>query len=262
MNIKQKEFKSLCAEKNLDKIRDFIKTYQDELTDIQSIMNEGFMISCYPGHLETIKYLLTSPEVKVKPDIHYEKDVALAIACGYNYIEIVKYLLTSSDLKEHANLHADNNRAFVWACEFGHVEIIDYLLHSKDLKIHANMNDISETKQLAFLAACSEGKLDVLKYLKSQPQLDIKLINKHINGDGKNIFQLACENMTKDTEIVEFLLIDYKYKPKKRDISYIQNNQDKELVSYAQDIINIMNTKNTLEKELSTKSEKVVRIKI
>ena len=39
--------------------------------------------------------------------------------CQKGHLEIVKYLLTSPDLKEHANIHANNDSGFRWACARG-----------------------------------------------------------------------------------------------------------------------------------------------
>ena len=40
-------------------------------------------------------------------------------SCQKGHLEIVKYLLTSPDLKEHADIHADNDYGFRWACARG-----------------------------------------------------------------------------------------------------------------------------------------------
>ena len=40
-------------------------------------------------------------------------------SCQKGHLEIVKYLLTSPDLKEHADIHAKNHEGFRLACEKG-----------------------------------------------------------------------------------------------------------------------------------------------
>ena len=49
-------------------------------------------------------------------------------SCQKGHLEIVKYLLTSPDLKEHANIHAQDDLGFRWACEQGYLEVIKYLI--------------------------------------------------------------------------------------------------------------------------------------
>ena len=82
----------------------------------QKKLNKVFINSCQKGHLEIVKYLLTSPELKEHANIHAQDDLGFRLACNYGHLEIVKYLLTSPDLKEHADIHADNDYGFGWAC--------------------------------------------------------------------------------------------------------------------------------------------------
>ena len=49
-------------------------------------------------------------------------------ACENGHLEIVKYLLTSPELTEHANIHAENDSGFSWACDQGHLEVVKYLI--------------------------------------------------------------------------------------------------------------------------------------
>ena len=49
-------------------------------------------------------------------------------SCQKGHLEIVKYLLTSPDLKEHADIHADNDYGFIWACAYGQLEIVKFLI--------------------------------------------------------------------------------------------------------------------------------------
>ena len=49
-------------------------------------------------------------------------------ACENGHLEIVKYLLTSAELTEHANIHAKNHEGFICACRYGSLEVIKYLI--------------------------------------------------------------------------------------------------------------------------------------
>ena len=91
-------------------------------------LNEVFIDSCEKGHLEIVKYLLTSPDLKEHADIHAKNDYGFRWACEQGYLEVVKYLLTGTDLKEHANIHAQDDLGFRWACEQGYLEVIKYLI--------------------------------------------------------------------------------------------------------------------------------------
>ena len=49
-------------------------------------------------------------------------------ACRDGHLEIVKYLLTSAELTEHANIHAKDDLGFIWAGRFGYLEVVKCLI--------------------------------------------------------------------------------------------------------------------------------------
>ena len=91
-------------------------------------LNDQFFDACRDGHLEVVKYLLTSPELKKHADIHAKDDLGFIWACRYGRLEVVKYLLTSAELTEHADIHAKDDWGFIWACENGHLEVVKCLI--------------------------------------------------------------------------------------------------------------------------------------
>ena len=138
------------------------KTIELYKTLTQEQLNDVFIDSCQKGHLEIVKYLLISPDLKEHADIHADNDYGFRLACEKGHLEIVKYLLTSADLKEHADIHADNDWGFVWACSRGHLEVVKYLLTGTDLKEHA---DIHADNDFGFRLACANGQLEIVKFL-------------------------------------------------------------------------------------------------
>ena len=113
-------------------------------------LNKVFIDSCQNGHLEIVKYLLTSPDLKEHADIHADNDVGFRWACENGYLEVVKYLLTSPDLKEHANIHARDDLGFICACEQGHLEVVKYLIIDmnieKTIHIEKYLNENKDNK--------------------------------------------------------------------------------------------------------------------
>ena len=91
-------------------------------------LNEQFVAACRDGHLEIVKYLLTSAELTEHVDIHARNDLGFRNACFDGHLEIVKYLLTSAELKEHADIHAENDWGFRIACEQGRLEVVKCLI--------------------------------------------------------------------------------------------------------------------------------------
>ena len=94
----------------------------------QEELNDQFIDVCAQGHLEVVKYLLTSPELTEHADMQAENDGGFIWACRYGHLESVKYLLTSLELKEHVDIHAENDSGFSWACDLGHLEVVKYLI--------------------------------------------------------------------------------------------------------------------------------------
>ena len=131
-------------------------------------LNDEFIDACSQGHLEVVKYLLTSAELKKHADIHAKDDLGFRSACAQGHLDVVKYLLASPELTEHADIHTSNDDVFdgfdgfIWACENGHLEVVKYLLTSAELTEHA---DIHAKDDLGFLWACRCGHLEVIKYL-------------------------------------------------------------------------------------------------
>ena len=91
-------------------------------------LNEQFIDACRDGHLELVKYLLTSPELKKHANIHAADDLGFICACEQGQLEVVKYLLASPELTEHADIHTGNDEGFRGACYEGRLEVVKYLI--------------------------------------------------------------------------------------------------------------------------------------
>ena len=147
------------------------------------------------GHLDVIKYILTSPDLKEHADINYKNIYgynALMYACNNGNLEVVKYLLSSSDLKEHADIHdKDNNgtNSLMYACYHGNLELVKYLLNSSELKEHADINYKDNNGWNTLMLACYNGHLDVIEFL---------LIDMNMKIDNETIDWLHGDNDKKE----------------------------------------------------------------
>lgn len=153
-------------------------------TDI-SLMNP-LIAAAQNGHLDIVRYLLTSSDLKNKPNIN-SKDIdgwdSLIYACRYGHLEIVKYLLTSPDIKEHSNLyiqHKKYHNILILSTHFKHYNIVDFLIIDMKIKI--------DDKTFAWLNGKNKNKIvyeDILKliqyrdlYQKLDNSIDSENINK------------------------------------------------------------------------------------
>ena len=136
-----------------------------------SELGEELITACFMGDLNTVKYLLTSPELKEHADIHHTDKYgqnSLMWACTRSHIDIVKYLLTSSDLKEHSNINnkdKDGVNVLIIACRNGYLDIVKYLLTSSDLKEHVNIHHKDNNGWNALTISSVFHNLDTTKYL-------------------------------------------------------------------------------------------------
>lgn len=132
-------------------------------------VNNRLIESCKTGDLELVKYLLTSPKLKIHADIHYKDDDAFTTACDGGHLHIIKYLCTSPELKEHVDIRSANDLGFVIACENNNLELVKYFLISSDLNSHA---DIHTYSNYALREICKRGHLELLEYLTSSIEVN------------------------------------------------------------------------------------------
>lgn len=176
-----KGFQRVCQNGHLDIVR-YLLTSPDikKHADIHANGDKGFELACKEGRLNIIHYLLTSPELTEHIDIHANGDHGFVMACKFGHLDIVRYLLTSPELTEHANIHAEDGMALVLACDNGHLEVVRYLLTSQDLTDHANIRASDKYPDLPFIATYINKHIDIIYYLTSSPELKtrVPLINE------------------------------------------------------------------------------------
>lgn len=186
---------------------DFTKLNKD---DLSSWLDQA----CQEGDLSLVRYLLTSNELKIKPNVHgaveftnhqgtYYDEQPLYYAVSNNRIEIVKYLLTSKELKEHANIRYSHDHLLVVAARHGHIEMLDFLLSGKSIdnpeltitvfsqmgeypealpaikyllnhEKYKTLLDMHDEENYILTTVCSSGNLEMLNYLLTSPELEKK----------------------------------------------------------------------------------------
>lgn len=195
--------KLLNQGKFLKKIKNFF-IHQPSYIDINykdKDEKNALIFACANGHLDVVKYLLTSKDLIEHANINqtdkYDNNV-LIYACAYGYLDIVKYLLTSKDLIEHVNIaHCSKtgDNCLIKAAEEGHLEIVEYLLTSKDLKEYPNLYHKNQVHWDVFFCACKNDRINIAQYL---------LLEHHYKVDDKIINWL---NLWQKTEILEIIKI-------------------------------------------------------
>lgn len=194
----ESEVAMLCEKGDLLLIKKLLEHTELDI-NIHCFHDCFLMKSVQNGHLEIVKYLLTSPNLKENSDIHAWSECALNQACAKGQLHIVKYLLTSNELKENSEIGNSNGEALKEACENGHLEIVKYLLTSPELKQHANIED---NKNIAFRNACEKLQFKVIEYLLTSSDLKEKF---NVEQHGLTPMIIACN---KDSVELAKLLLD------------------------------------------------------
>ncbi len=186
--------------------------------------NLHFTKACLEGDLETVKYLLTSPNLKEHADIHTRDDQGFICACEQRNFELIKYLLTSPDLKEHSNIHAKDDLALIYATSSGRLDIVRFLTSSPELKEHINIHD---DPFQAFNVACANEQLEILHYYIFELNLEkTKQIQDYLND--KENFLNGLGNNTDFLQLVKNMFEIRKVKGElTQDLNNNNNNQKK-----------------------------------
>ena len=96
-------------------------------------------------------------------------------SCAYGHLEIVKYLLTSADLKEHADIHADNDYGFRLACANGQLEIVKYLILDMSIEKTKHIEDYLNKNQDN---NCVKEAIELFKIREFNQKLNANLEHK------------------------------------------------------------------------------------
>ena len=101
----------------------------------QRHINLKFIEACWDRSLEGVKYALTSPDISIHAQVHFNDDEPLIAVCQTSAMDIIKYLTTSPELTEHANIYAQNCYGFLFCCDVGNIEVVNFLLYELKIKI-------------------------------------------------------------------------------------------------------------------------------
>ena len=100
----------------------------------QEKIDEKFIESCENGDMCAIRKILNAKYID-RADIHADNDKGLRLACANGHLELVKYLLTSPDLKEHADIHADDDEGFKFACDNWHIKVVYFYIFDMNFQL-------------------------------------------------------------------------------------------------------------------------------
>lgn len=262
----EQEYINACKDNDLEKVKeilqgDYFKLYPKK----QHFLNEGLAASSRSG-FDVMCYLLSSPDLPVKADIHENADRPLRLALIQKDLKYIEYLCCSHELTEHAHyIKSENELPFLKACSEGTVEMVKFLLTSPKLKEHVPIDIADGYENTGIFEACRNGRLDIAKYLLTSSDLEKKATITNncatwaaskgyldvvrylcfspeietridINEIGDYCLRSACQN--NDLQMMKFLMEECKLEmTSKKDWSssafeYAASKADRELFEY------------------------------
>jgi ankyrin repeat protein len=175
---------------------DFIE-WKNNFNPLQ--VNEELIFGCGNDRLDIVKYVLTSPELKIHANVNWEIDSPLRIACGRGHIQIIDYLLNSPDLKFHASHELARLSIIEKAAYDGQLNVLKYFLNHPKFEFSA----LKQINKDVLAIASGHGFLDMVTYLLTEPKFK-NFIDLHSDND--RAFRHACTN--EQMEIIKFFIFD------------------------------------------------------
>ena len=98
----------------------------------QLTLNKAFLECCKTGDLDGVRYMLTCTNVKIRPDFTYPDNNTghdgLSYAGLNGHLDIIKYLLFSPELKQN-DFYGDPIYEYLqFICQNRHFHIVDFLV--------------------------------------------------------------------------------------------------------------------------------------
>jgi hypothetical protein len=240
----------------------------------QDEINEAFVDACASGDFDKAKYLLKEQSLQYNADIYYEDTACFKLAFHSGHVDIVKYLSCSTELKEHIDVkpysynilnYARKAKDWEWleflfpiilndpndnrqlknlvsfSCRDGDFDTVNYLFNS------SKWNQKIEINNELYNDACYGGNVDIIRFLRED---FIKKLN--INHD---IAFQHCYNglsSTDDLSVIKYLIFDLNIPYSNSIKEYIADDEQ----YFAQEIkkmFAIRELKNSLKSDLENK---------
>lgn len=151
-------------------------------------LDAEFLDACEKNEIDKVEYLLTSPNLAEKANIHTFNDLATNLVCSKNHVELMKFLVSSPKLKDHIDINAHEEKLFTTAFVYKREEIIAYLIFECGIEKNEIINEFFSTMDNppAHPANCQKEFKSVVEKMFAKRELQEILKNELSVNDKKN----------------------------------------------------------------------------
>jgi hypothetical protein len=186
----------------------------------QENLNKELLRAINSNDLDYMKYLLTSPELKVHADPTYNDNRCFEIACGSGRLEVVKYLINTPEVKFKISRKALITQGIHFSVCHNRVEILDYFRNEARVKTKLIDQELRKENFTILERACSFGFLEIVEYIFKNPKVEGNVFNNSeeninrlfeeciYNGNSNLIRYFIFEHDTPKSESLQKLLKD------------------------------------------------------
>lgn len=172
-------FWEACEDGDIKEVQRLCSKEFDQINNLKESGEEGLIKACIKGHLNVVRFLTTSEDLKnsghdwVSLTVGtggFERCEGLIEACLNNHLEIVKWFMTSKDCEsireQWEGFQEEAVMGFIWACDQGNLEVVKFLLMGEEMKKAGQAwVNIHEEEDKGFRKAWMKGQKEIVKWM-------------------------------------------------------------------------------------------------
>jgi ankyrin repeat protein len=129
--------------------------------------------------LEYLKYLFSSPELKTHANPNANGNRCFELACGYGHLDIVKYLINSPNVKFDTSRKILINSGIIFSISHNQKDLLDYFRYEAQAGTKPTESELETEDKRVLERACAFGYVEIVDYVFKNPKT--KIDSKYIN---------------------------------------------------------------------------------
>lgn len=109
------------------------------------VFNTAVSISSSNDNLDAIRYFINSDALISSETVNYidigSNTSLVQFACKHNNADILHYLITSPSVKNKLNIHENNDELFIYVCQNNYIKVAQYLIFEQHINKTENIDN-------------------------------------------------------------------------------------------------------------------------